>query len=647
MWKYRYSIWVWVLLLAGCGGSGGAGNKPVNNHSAQPTSTSIINSASVSSRSSSSPALNSEKMFRPVSLADQVTGFENPDDWSVSAGTKKMQPAITEGQQSLIVDNFQTLLLKSQPLNSLRAIGDQISIDLLAPMDASIEISLTLASPSLGLRQALPSSVPVVDLKSAQVTSVRFAIPAEVKQLLNQEYDDLVFELSVNSSLPNTTLAFDHLRFAASVAVATDKVEIEIDSKMPGDFAYLIVNGVQRRVWVRKADDTAPVSRVDITALFWQGLNSIRLQGINTGGYHSLTFNLWVNGEQVIHKSCTPNVCGYLFEQGIFYDSTFLLNTPNLPAAKNLVITGPEGSKIYVDDLFVAQQIPTQLRLPQGSYRIGVGEHADSPFNYRANFYERRVQLGDTHQLLDFSQDQPLGVQHTTRVAIVPIRNTRLTGNSRQAVLTDQDIELFRNNVQMANDQWVVPFSYGLQQWDINVLPTIENYTLEIPTLTTSFDVGALLNNVGMGAIKSQYEIIIVHYSGYDTNRSRIDGGGGAGASAGGGYIIVPNIWDFVTERPHAVILHEALHVYEHALRDLNFLYNGTNGLHGAGIHGYVPVSLLGEDDWVGWYRMFARSAVKETLDMRDMKERALPSDTADMHVGVFEVMRHGLGFLH
>lgn len=64
-------------------------------------------------------------------------------------------------------------------------------------------------------------------------------------------------------------------------------------------------------------------------------------------------------------------------------------------------------------------------------------------------------------------------------------------------------------------------------------------------------------------------------------------------------------------------------------------------------MHGYTPLSPLGEEDWVGWYRMFIRNAARETVEMRDLKFRYTPAETSDVQVGVFDTMRHGLGFLH
>lgn len=680
----RYFVFCFMFsLLVGCGGGAGGSDTPqpssLARSSVAPQSSSLISSgqssitasiasseissavdnesslssdplSSSSSSSSSSSRMaqvyfNSGTMFRQAAVVENVVGFENVAAWSTNGGTQSLHPAISEGQHAIQYGNFQNLKISSQPLNTLRGIGEQLSVDVVSVTDLSIEIKLTLSIPSLGIyQQALPSSVSPV-LKAAQITRLDFVIPDNIKTHLNNEYSDLVFEFTLSSSAQVASLTFDNLRFNASTVLNVDKVEIELDR--PDDFVYLMVNGIQRRVWSNHIYGNTSTGRIDITSLFWQGLNTVRVQGINSGGWHQLTFTLWVNGERVIYKDCPPKGCGNFFEQGIFYDSVFVFNTPTLPSAKILTVDSPTGANIYIDDLFISKQVPAKLRLPQGDYTIGAGEFADAPFNYRSSFYERNVQLRNANHVLSFGSADRVGVQNTTRVAIVPIRSTKVTGFSRTGVLTESDIDFFRNNVQMANDKSIVPLSYGLQQWHISVLPVVENITLELPTLLAGFGVGELLTRAGLDSIKSQYEIIIVHYSGYDVNRLRIDNGGGAGASAGDGYIIVPNVWPLESHRPHGVILHEALHVYEQAQRNLQYLYNGANGLHGAEVHGYTPLSPLGEEDWVGWYRMFMRNAAVETMEMRDLNFRYIPAEVGDVQVGVFDTMRHGLGFLH
>lgn len=119
-----------------------------------------------------------------------------------------------------------------------------------------------------------------------------------------------------------------------------------------------------------------------------------------------------------------------------------------------------------------------------------LGESYDVPFEYTGSYHEQVVDVRTEPIQVDLSSTPPLPVQNTTRIAILPIRQTNnCTGplddvcldppdGSNIGVLKESDIAQFEAQTQAIVDEWLKPFSYGLMSFDIDVLPVVEDLPL-------------------------------------------------------------------------------------------------------------------------------------------------------------------------
>ncbi|GGY81644.1 hypothetical protein GCM10011613_27890 [Cellvibrio zantedeschiae] len=598
---------------------------------------------SSSSSRSQNVYINTSKQFKLVSDPYLLLSFEDPGSWSASTGTLYKSTDVFQGISSLGIKNFQTTTLTSKPLNTLRAIGDLVSFGVKLNQSQSGSIKLLVSIPSLSLFDKQIGTTELEKLHVGAFEKIVFDIPDDVKTALNNEYNDLVFKFEISSTKPIDEVLLDDISFEASVISTSDKVEIEIRSA--DDFVYLTVNDVQKKMWSDFGNSST--GKIDISSMFWRGANSVKIYATNSGGAAKFWVALWVNGEQVLLRDCVTESCGVYVDEGIYYQTSLVLNTPGRPVARLLELDGAEKSNIYIDDHFSGKQIPTSFFIPQVNMTLGIGEYTDAPLNYKSRYVEEKILAGASNVKFDASKAPALGVQNVNKVAVVSIRKTIVSDTPRQGILRDSELALFNKNMQMVSDIWVEPLSYGLTKWQVDVIPTIENVALEMPTLGSGFDGSEFLTKAKLDYIKSQYQIIVFHYPGYDINGVRLDNGGGAGAWAMNGYFYVSDLWSFADDRPNSVILHEILHIYEQYQVLRNFTPTGTIGLHGAECHGYPEANLQGETDWVGWYREFIRGTVKENENIKQGIEITKPVENPEIYVGVFETFRRGLGFLH
>ncbi len=292
--------------------------------------------------------------------------------------------------------------------------------------------------------------------------------------------------------------------------------------------------------------------------------------------------------------------------------------------------------------------MPATVFLPVGSYKLGLGKYRDEHLNYQGNFFEQEVDLRNGSALVNFAGVQPLGVQNTVKIAILPIKYAFYSNTNLIGVLQQSELAGYLRQLEMTYNIWTKPFSYGLQQWDMSVLPMVENITLRTNS-NQDFSPEAFLSDAGLQQLRAQYQIIIFAFSVFNQNGVRIDGAGGAGAWAGNGFISINNAtqWPNTPNAPHPVFTHEILHVYEQYQRDIYGFYNGLEGLHGAEEQGYLETSPIGELYWLGWYKDFMRNTIGENHTTRlGIQPGVIPSEQ-DLFIGTFETTRYGLGFLH
>jgi hypothetical protein len=102
---------------------------------------------------------------------------------------------------------------------------------------------------------------------------------------------------------------------------------------------------------------------------------------------------------------------------------------------------------------------------------------------------------------------------------------------------------------------------------------------------------------------------------------------------------------DWPASRPNFYLLHESLHDYESYNHGRLHFYNGADGTHGAGTHGYVE-GANGEEDFLLYYRNFMRNQVAELNTMRAGVSWSGPLPTsADLWVGLFDTFRRDVNW--
>ena len=99
------------------------------------------------------------------------------------------------------------------------------------------------------------------------------------------------------------------------------------------------------------------------------------------------------------------------------------------------------------------------------------------------------------------------------------------------------------------------------------------------------------------------------------------------------------------SDYPNLYLLHESLHDYESYQIGPLHKYNGIDGTHGAGAHGYA-FQEDGEEDFLKFYRRFIRGQVVELDAMRSGISWPSPAPaTGDLFIGVFDVMRRDVNW--
>jgi hypothetical protein len=588
----------------------------------------------------------------------QIFSFDHSNLWGVSAGSGQLSKNRTQGEYALSIKNFTSTVITSPSINSFKGLGSELSIDVFFDANYQGTLALEVSIPSKNIFNLRLKTFKIDDIPANVFTTLTASIPPSISSLAD-EYHDLSFRFLVMSGATINELTLDKMTFSAKVDQVQDKVEIEVNGNT--DILYFIVNDVAREVWRsgklngNKAR-TIVNGKLDVTSLFWQGTNAVRIVGINGRNRNPIDVKLWVNNQLVFEQYCEEyedsNHCLPANPEGIRHRYNLTLNTPNLPAAKKVQVAPQLDSgwaaNLYINDMFITGTMPATVYLPEGKHKVGLGKFRDQHQNYDAKFYESEVNLINGNMLLDFTGEHPLGIQNTIKIAVVPIKYAQYSDTNLIGVLKESEIDGYRKQLAMTYENWAKHFSYGMQKWDVTVLPMVENKTLQTNS-GQHFSPQNYLAEAGLQHIQQEYQIIIFAFSVYNTNGVRIDGSGGAGAWASDGFISVNNAtdWPATPNAAHPVFIHEILHVYEQYQRDVYGYYNGVLGHHGAPKQGYSETSPLGELYWMGWYKDFMRNIVAENHTVRPDVEPGKIPDEYDVHIGTFETTRYGLGFLH
>lgn len=608
---------------------------------------------------SSSPALaNSTHLAYSKASPYFVLGMEDAALWSATNAQVHLSRTRTQGDWALSFTQFSTTKITSAAINSVKNWAGNMAFDIYLENQSEGTLTVEASIPSQGLYGVPIRTINLSDVVPKQFGKITAALPAKLLEITD-EYHDLQFSFIVSSPVVVDNLILDNITFTPLANPAKDKVEISVNGNT--DILYVVVNDVVREVWrsgVLRGGKKAPAidGKLDITSLFWKGMNAVKIIGINGRHRNPIDVELWVNGQSVFKKICeefdNQNHCLPNNPEGIRHRYYLALNTPNLPGAKKITVNplleAQWSANLYINDMFVPVAMPASVYLPEGSYKLGLGKYRDEHLNYEGNFYEQNVDLRLDNATVNFADLSPLGVQNSLKIAILPIRYARYSNTNLVGVLKQSELPGYLQQLQMTYDVWVKPFSYGLQNWNMSVLPMVENTTL-VTNSNQDFSPEAFLAEAGLQNLRSQYQIIIFAFSVYSNGGIRIDGANGAGAWASNGFISINNAtkWPNTPNAPHPVFIHEILHVYEQYQRDIYGYYNGVLGLHGAPEQGYLETSPIGELYWLDWYKDFMRNTVNENHTVRPGIHPGSIPEEYDVFIGTFDVTRYGLGFLH
>lgn len=430
--------------------------------------------------------------------------------------------------------------------------------------------------------------------------------------------------------------------WAVTAPATASNVRLTVSSV--DDFLYVWVNGVRRKVYGIGQNATD----FDVSSWFGNGSNAVRIQAVNTGGPASYSVQLKVNGTTVINESCFAEPCSALpAGSGIVLDKSFTVNTVGL-ARQTVNVTGASGGKLYLDDQYTGLTVPTTLSLPQGNYTLGLGV-STAPSN--GSYYERALTVAGSTVNFNVSQNAPLNQPNHTKVAILPIRNAihGPGGFDNTGVLQDWEIPYMQGQTVAARDVLLEPYSYNLTTWDIDLLPTVETTPLRRPGNSESApDTDLFLSEAGLTHLKNTYDQIIFFYSKFKQDGSEVANTPCCFWAWGQAISFMDHMarGSWATDYPNLYLLHESLHDYESYQIGPLHKYNGIDGTHGAGAHGYA-FNEDGEEDFLKYYRFFIRGQVAELKTMRSGITWPTPAPTsADLFVGVFDVMRRDVNWL-
>lgn len=413
---------------------------------------------------------------------------------------------------------------------------------------------------------------------------------------------------------------------------ATSLVEVRVPQA--SDLVYLSVNGVRHRIGPYGVPTSADGWQ-DVSSWFASGTNDLRLWATNWDGAAGVHFELRVDGVPRVSRDC-QGACASR-EHGVYYADSFQISGLNLPPLKDVRVTGTDAGKLYLDNEFTGLTTPATLRLPSGSYRIGLGVSNDLPGAMTGRFHEKVVQVAQSAITVDMNTTgAPLGTQNVVKVALLPVKYAIGTDPNRTAVLTQAEVNRFASQIDATRTQWLKPYSYGLTDWNVTVLPMVTDIVERN---------GEVMAAPQYQALYGQYHVVILFGPSYDASGSEVAGLTG-GAWASGQQIRFNSEWskpkpdNFANEG----LLHEMLHQYDGDQRSWMYHYTGVNELHGPEQHGFHAGEEEGRD-WIRWYRFFMRGQAAEvsTLTHESWLAAPIAPASAEWFVGTFRTIRWGL----
>lgn len=538
---------------------------------------------------------------------------------------------------------------------TLGTLGSASSVTIAAPahpMAAGLTGTPTVSSSgTFSWGKPVSSAVKIATLPSDATKSLIFAFEAgaTLSDGTAATARRVGFFLEDNTAAGLNTNGWALFQQAVTWAVGTPtppSTNVRLSVTDVDDFVYVWVNGLRRKVYGAGQSDTD----LDISSWFGNGSNSVRIQAINAGFSVAYSVQLKVNGSTVLNESCFSEPCSNLPPgAGIVLDKTINVNAVG-PARQTVTLTGISGGKLYLNDQYTGLTVPASLQLPPGSYTFGLGVSTDVPGNSTGQYYERTVTVGSSALSVNVSQNAALNQPNHTRMAILPIRRTihGPGGADNTGVLMDSDVIVMQSQAIAARDSLLEPYSYNLTTWDIDVLPVVEN-----TPLYRDADPGAsphayqFLIDAGLTGLYQTYDQVVFFYSKFKQDGTQVANAPccfwGWGQEIDFSNHMTRGFWS--PNYPNLYLLHETLHDYESYQINMLYKYNGIDGTHGSGPHGYA-FQEDGEEDFLKFYRFFMRGQVVELDNMRSGLAWPSPEPmSGDLFIGVFDVMRRDVNW--
>lgn len=398
---------------------------------------------------------------------------------------------------------------------------------------------------------------------------------------------------------------------------------------------------------------------IDVTPWLRAGGNDIGVYATNGGGPAGFSYTFKVDGVTVASADCSqfatcaPPAGTAL--NGLTHQATYRVNSATA-RAKQVTVSGHRGASIYIDGRPTVFTTPATLSLAAGPHDIAVGKGSESAvpggqFVYTGAFYEKRV---DVQSDLSVSlNDVPPKASKPWKLAILPVRTTYHGDPNdprNRGYLSDADIAYGDSRTRATGTRLALPFSYGLIEWQVTLLPVVEDTPLYRDASADNPDgsipdTDRMLQESGLAGTLDGYDTVMYLYSTHQENGEPVPYGPCCGWGG------VKQMWitdSFIGSGmpPDAHVeglLHEWLHGVEWYQASVHGERVTIGGLHAAESHGYLSDPDPGRD-WERWYRSFMRAQVVETLDMTSLAPRADKPSRASKRflAGVFETMYGG-----
>jgi hypothetical protein len=577
----------------------------------------------------------------------EILGFENLAGWTSTSGTKTLSTERTQGAYALKVGGFWYTELLSAKVSVSQGVSGELGLDLWLPSSTTWgNLTLVATAPSVSLWEQSLGQLDVQPLRKGAWNTLRFPVSATVQNALRSNPQDLTFKLRMNLPWSDAGYLVDNLRWIGGNP-ATSKIEIR--TPLADDFVYATVGNIRRRIGFWGQPDSFANWR-DVSHWFHEGNNSVLITASNREGGQNARVELRVDGGTPMVVDCISSTCLSNGETGPFLSSTIVVPNLRRPPARTVRFTSAEPGKIYIEDQYTGLTTPATLLLPQGSYRVGLGVSQDLAPNYTGKFYEKRLELSDRDLEFDVQAGlSPMPAQHRTRIAILPVARARFQDGTRDAILTQETVSRFAQQMDNTRRQFFVPFSYGLADLDVTVLP-METETVLNPANPSTLwtEIWPYMDNGKFASLFRDYNFVVVLHPTMDQYGIQIPGTGGSAGSLNQ-LISFPAAWSLSRgpNDPIGGLLHEMLHQFETGSEVWHKQTFGIQGLHGAEEHGY-PMYSTGDDlspaqEWIWWQRTFMRGQVGEDMSMQNLPNPTSPTLTAPWFVGTFSSIRWGL----